>query len=67
MNLLLLIGILIKRGFPLNLLLLIGILINCSYTCLNRFWKPLPNVIAIPILLLGIGLMIAGAFLTRAA
>ena len=50
----------------MNLLLLIGILINCGYTCLNRFWKPIPNLIAIPILLLGIGLMIAGAFLSNA-
>lgn len=47
-------------------LLLIGILINCTYTCLNRFWKPIPNTIAIPVLLLGIALMIAGAFLPRA-
>lgn len=47
----------------MNYLLLIGILINCVYMLVNRFWKRLPNYVAIPILLLGIGMMLAGAFL----
>lgn len=49
----------------MNPLLIIGLLINCTYVCVNRFWKPLPNWLAIPILLLGIALMLAGAFITK--
>ena len=49
----------------MNPLLIIGLLINCTYVCVNRFWKRLPNYIAIPILLLGIALMLTGSFLSK--
>lgn len=44
-------------------LLMAGLLINMVYILVNRFVKQLPDWLAIPVLLIGIALMIAGLFL----
>lgn len=44
-------------------LIMVGLLINMAYILINRFVKTLPDWIAIPGLLIGIALMIAGLFL----
>lgn len=43
----------------------IGLILNSLLMIVNR-WKRLPDWLYLPGLLLGIGLIIAGAFLTRA-
>ena len=44
----------------MNYLLIAGILLNTVLIVVNRFVYRLPNWIQIPLLLLGIGLIIAG-------
>ena len=46
-------------------LLFAGILLNSAIIVINRFVKRLPNAIQIPLLLVGIGLMIAGMVMIR--
>lgn len=48
-------------------LIVIGVLINCAYIIINRFVTRIPAPIAIPILLIGIGLILTGAILTQVA
>lgn len=48
-----------------NWLLTAGILLNSALIVVNRFVKRLPNWLQIPLLLVGIGLMIAGMVLIR--
>ena len=43
-----------------NIYLIAGVLLNTILIVINRFVYRLPNWIQIPLLLLGIGLMIAG-------
>jgi len=43
-----------------NWLLIAGILLNSALIVVNRFVKRLPNWLQIPLLLLGIGLILAG-------
>ena len=44
-------------------LIIIGLLINVAYMLINRFIYKLPDWAAIPVLLLGIGLILTGAYL----
>ena len=46
-------------------LLIAGILLNSALIVINRFVYKLPDWLQIPLLLLGIGLMIAGLVMTR--
>ena len=47
--------------------LIAGILLNTILIIVNRFIKQLPNCVQIPLLLVGIGLMIAGILLMKKA
>ena len=44
----------------MNYFLIAGILLNSALIVVNRFVKRLPNWLQIPLLLLGIGLILAG-------
>ena len=46
-------------------LIVIGLLINSGYMIINRFVHKFPNWAAIPVMLLGIGLMLTGLILTK--
>ena len=46
--------------------LIFGLLFNSALIVINRFVKHLPDWLYIPCLILAIGAMIAGAFLSRA-
>lgn len=46
----------------MNYLLLGGLLLNCALILFNRFVKHIPNKIYIPVMIIGILCMIAGAF-----
>ncbi len=48
-----------------NYLLAAGILLNSALIVINRFVKKLPDYIQLPLLLVGIGLIIAGAVMMR--
>lgn len=50
-----------------NYFLIAGILLNTILIIVNRFIKQLPNRVQIPLLLVGIGLMIAGILLMKKA
>ena len=50
-----------------NIFLIAGILLNTILIIVNRFIKQLPNRVQIPLLLIGIGLMIAGLITTKSA
>ena len=47
----------------MNSFLIAGILLNSALIVINRFVYRLPNWLQIPLLLVGIGLMIAGLIL----
>lgn len=49
----------------MNYFLIAGILLNSVLIVVNRFVYRLPNPVQIPLLLLGIGLIIAGLIMTR--
>ena len=49
----------------MNYFLFAGILLNSVLIVVNRFVYRLPNQVQIPLLLLGIGLIIAGLIMTR--
>ncbi len=49
----------------MNHFLIAGILLNTILIVVNRFVKQLPNAVQIPLLLLGIGLLIAGILTNR--
>lgn len=49
-----------------NYLIIIGLLFNSLVITANRFWKPFPDNIYIPCLIIGILCIITGAFLTNA-
>ena len=46
-------------------LTLAGLLFNCVLILINRYVKHLPDWLYIPCMILAIGAMIAGAFLSR--
>lgn len=50
----------------MNYLIIIGLLFNSLVITANRFWKPFPDKIYIPCLIIGILCIITGAFLSKA-
>ena len=48
-----------------NALLMAGILLNTALIVINRFIYRLPNWLQIPLLLVGIGLILAGMVMMR--
>lgn len=48
-----------------NYFLIAGVLLNTVLILINRFVKRLPNWLQIPLLLLGIGLILAGMVMMR--
>ncbi len=49
-----------------NHLLITGVLLNAALIVINRFIYRLPNWLQIPLLLLGIGLIVAGMVMMKA-
>ena len=48
-------------------LIIFGLIFNSACITLNRFWKPFPDWLYLPCLILGIACIIAGAILTKRA
>ena len=48
-----------------NWFLIAGVLLNSALIVINRFVKRLPDWVQIPLLLLGIGLILAGMVMMR--
>ena len=51
----------------MNMLLIIGLLLNSTVITANRFWRPIPDKIYIPCLIVGIVCIIIGLILTKQA